>query len=303
MFQHTLPDTSAARKRTRSDSIFARIGSNLAHLVKRGYDPTGTVVDRARRRGLETFLTFRMNELHDVDVPGSPLLSKFWKEHPEYRVGGYDGWGAYALNYAEPAVRDYYFALLEEVCARFDIDGLELDFMRFPYYFPNDSLKRKEYAGVMTSFMRRVRTMTEARAKERGRPLLLTARVPSTLNGCAYLGLDPAAWTRQRLIDFLTVGPFLSTEVDIPVQDFKAACPGIPIYTSIEYTLGDRPMTREITRAAAATLLAAGADGIYSFNHFCQRESGPEDFGVFAEIRHPEALSGRTKLYAAGAAR
>ena len=303
MFRYTPPDsTRGSVQMSRSDSIFARIGGNLAHLVKLGYDPTGVVVNRARLRGLETFLTFRMNELHDVDVPGSPLLSEFWKKHPEYRVGGYEGWGAMALNYAKPEVRDYYFALLEEVCTRYDIDGLELDFMRFPYYFPS-TVKMKEYAGMMTKFIRRVRTMTDARGKERGRPLLLTARVPSTLKGCEYVGLDPAAWTRERLIDFLTVSPFLSTEVDIPVKEFKTACPGIPVYASIEYTLADRPMTREITRAAAATLFAAGADGIYSFNHFCQRESGPEDFDVFAEINRPETLQRKTKIYAASAAR
>jgi hypothetical protein len=304
MFRYTPPDSTKGPVRlTRSDSVWARIGGNFAHLVKRGYDPTGVIVDRARLRGLEAFVTFRMNELHDVDFPGSPLLSEFWKRHPEYRVGGYEGWGAMALNYAEPEVRDYYFALLSEVCNRYDIDGLEMDFMRFPYYFPRDTVKMREHADIMTAFVRRVRAMTEARGKERGRPLLLTARVPSTLKGCAYVGLDPAAWTREQLIDFLTVGPFLSTEVDIPVRDIKAACPGIPVYTSIEYTLGDRPMTREGTRAAAATLFAAGADGIYSFNHFCQRESGPEDFGVFAEIRLPEALDRKAKLYAAGAAR
>lgn len=304
MFQYVPPDSgNGLGHMTRSDSIFARIGGNLAHLVKRGYDPTGLIVDRARLRGLETFLTFRMNELHDVDIPGSPLLSEFWKKHPEYRVGGYEGWGAMALNYAEPEVRDYYFALLKEVCARYDIDGLELDFMRFPYYFPRDTVRMKEYAGVMTGFMRRVRAMTDARARERGRPLLLTARVPSTLRGCRYVGLDPAVWAAERLIDFLTVGPFLSTEVDIPVREFKSACRGIPVYTSIEYTLGNQPMTREITRAAAASLFAAGADGIYSFNHFCQRESGPEDYGVFAELRSPEALLKKNKLYAAGAAR
>jgi hypothetical protein len=304
MFHFTPPDsTKGSVRMSRTDSIWTRIGGNFAHLTKRGYDPTAVVVDRARRRGLEAFVTFRMNELHDVDLPSSPLLCDFWKKHPEYRVGGYEGWGAMALNYAVPEVRDYYVALLSEVCNRFDIDGLEMDFMRFPYYFPRDTARMKEYAGIMTSFVRRVRAMTEARGKERGRPLLLTARVPSTLKGCAYLGVDPAAWTREHLIDFLTVGPFLSTEVDIPVREFKAACPGIPVYASIEYTLGDRPMTREVTRAAAATLFASGADGMYSFNHFCHREFGWEDFGVFAEIKSPETLKGKSKLYAASAAR
>lgn len=304
MFSYTPPDrTKGPGRMSRSDSIWTRIGGNFVHLVERGYDPTRVVIDRAKLRGLEAFITFRMNELHDVDVPGSPLLSEFWKSHPQYRVGGYEGWGAMALNYAVPEVQDYYFALLSEVCGRFDLDGLEMDFMRFPYYFPREPEKMNAYAGMMTAFIRRVHVMTEARGKERGRPILLTARVPSTLKACEYLGLDPAGWTRERLIDFLTVGPFLSTEVDIPVREFKAACPGIPVYTAIEYTLGDRPMTREVTRAAAATLFASGADGIYSFNHFCQRESGPEDFGVFAELSHPAELRGKDKLYAAGAAR
>ncbi len=166
MFRFTPPDSAKGPVPvSRTDSIWTRISGNFAHLVKLGYDPTGVVVDRARLRGLEAFVTFRMNELHDVDVPGSPLLSEFWKSHPQYRVGGYEGWGAMALNYAEPEVRDYYFALLSEVCNRFDIDGLEMDFMRFPYFFPRDTTRMKEYAGVMTEFVRRVRAMTKARGK------------------------------------------------------------------------------------------------------------------------------------------
>ena len=79
-----------------------RMSDNLERFVRDSLDPVGVVMDRARLRGMESFLSFRMNELHDVDKPESPLLGEFWKAHPEWRVGGYAGWGKEALNYAVP---------------------------------------------------------------------------------------------------------------------------------------------------------------------------------------------------------
>jgi hypothetical protein len=281
-----------------TNRLYRRMSDNLKRLVAEGHDPIGMVVDRAREKGLEAFITFRMNELHDVNTPDSPLLCDFWKSHPEYRVGGHGVWGAEALNYAVPEVRAYFLAALTEVCERFNLDGLELDFMRFPRYLPPGPDEAVEHAAIMTGFVAAVRRMVEARGQARGRPILLSARVPSWLKGCRAIGLDPAEWTRRRLIDFLTVGPFLSTEVDIPVGEFKATCPGIPVYTSIEFGIGGRMMTPQMVRAAAAMLYDAGSDGIYSFNYFCAREVGLEpDFSVFQEIGGPETLAGTDKLY------
>ena len=289
---------------SRIESTYVKISNNLKSLVEVGYDPTGMLIDRARLRGIEAFISFRMNELHDVDKPGSPLLSAFWKQHPEYRVGAYEGWGASALNYALPEVRDYYFRLLEEVCDRFDLDGLELDFMRFPYYFPANAERRGEYSELMTGFLERIRAMTITRGIRRGRPILLSSRIPSSLEGCKYVGLDPATWCKRGLVDFLTVAPFLSTEMEISVNSFKAVCPGIPIYAGIEYTIGSRMMTNEEARAASSSLYANGADGIYSFNYFCSREDGQEpDFAVFADISSPDSLLHKNKLYAFSAAK
>ncbi|MDH3253134.1 MAG: hypothetical protein OEM41_10105, partial [Ignavibacteria bacterium] len=247
----------------------------------------------------EVFLTFRMNELHDVDKPGSPLLSRFWKDHPEYRVGGYEGWGASALNYAIPEVREYVFALLSEVCERYDPAGLELDFMRFPYYFPHQEDSMQSYAETMTAFVRRVREMLDRIERSRGTKLLLAARVPTSLRACAYLGLDPARWATEGFIDFLTVAPFLSTETDIPVSEFQSACEKIPVYTGIEYTIGTRQMTREEKRAAAALLYDAGSDGIYLFNYFVAWDMGLQaDMDVLRDLADPDSLAKRNKLYA-----
>ena len=275
-----------------------RMSDNLARLVVDSIDPVGMVMDRARLRGMEVILTFRMNELHDVDKPESPLLSSFWKDHPEYRVGGYAGWGASALNYALPEVREHVLALLSEVCERYDPDGLELDFMRFPYYFPYREDSMQGYARTMTAFVESVRQMIDRVGSSRGKKMLLAARVPTSLRACAYVGLDPVRWAGDGLIDFLTVAPFLSTETDIPVAEFKSACGAVPVYTGIEYTIGTRMMTREEKRAAAALLYAAGSDGIYLFNYFVAWDMGLKaDMEVLRDLSDPDSLVGKDKLY------
>ena len=274
------------------------MSNNLAWLTRDGIDPVNLVMNRARLRGMESMLSYRMNELHDVDKPASPLLSPFWKAHPEYRVGGYDGWGKEALNYAIPEVREYFFAILKEVVTRYELEGLELDFMRFPYYFPYRADSMDAYARIMTSFVGRVRKMTDSVGTALGKKILLSARVPTSLKGCAHLGVDPATWSGKGLIDFLTVAPFLSTETDIPVAEFKAACASIPIYTCLEFTIGARQMTREEKRAAAALLYAAGSDGMYLFNYFVAWDAGFEaDTEVLKELANPELLKGKDKLY------
>jgi hypothetical protein len=274
------------------------MSNNLAWLTRDGIDPVDLVMNRARLRGMEAMLSYRMNELHDVDKPSSPLLSPFWKAHPEYRVGGYEGWGKEALNYAIPEVREYFFAILKEVVGRYDLNGLELDFMRFPYYFPLHKDSMSLYARVMTNFVERVRRMTDSIGHVRGRNILLSARVPTSLKGCAHLGLDPVTWSRSGLIDFLTLAPFLSTETDIPVGEFKAACGSIPIYTCLEFTIGARQMTREEKRAAAALLYAAGSDGMYLFNYFVAWDAGFQaDTEVLPELADPSVLVGKDKVY------
>jgi len=275
-----------------------RMSDNFARLVRDSIDPVGLVLDRAKLRGMESFITFRMNELHDVDKPESPLLGPFWKQHPEWRVGGYAGWGKEALNYAVPEVRNYYFALLKEVVERYDLDGLELDFMRFPYYFPYKADSMRSYAAIMTEFVERVRKMTLAAGSARRRQILLSARVPSSPQSCDYVGLEPALWCSRGLIDFLTVAPFLSTEIDIPVDKFKAVCGSVPVYAGLEYTIGDRMMTREEMRATAALLYASGADGLYLFNYFTRWDVGLEpDFQLLSELVSPDSLAGKEKLY------
>ncbi len=282
---------------------------NLNALVEAGHDPVGLVVERARERKMEIFITFRLNEIHDVQNPESLLVSKFWREHPEWRVGkigdrisplfrdiigGHpnhkvdpivETWFPAALDFSIPEVRALRLAELRECCERYSIDGLDLDFQRFPIYFPQD--EGQEHVEVMTSWVREVREMTREVGNKRGRPLLLSARVLARPEQNLAIGLDPVNWAKAGLVDFLTVSHYLRNDFPLPISEFRRLLPeNFPVYGSIEVE-HDPDRYREI----ASQLWEDGVDGISLFNFFTTRERGKEPpFELLNQLGKPQAI-------------
>ncbi|MBI2927819.1 MAG: hypothetical protein HYY24_19175 [Verrucomicrobia bacterium] len=274
---------------------------NVQAMFEAGVDPYALLLAEARRRGLEALLTFRMNDAHGNDF----LRTAFWRDHPEYRLG--NG----ALDFTHEAVRDYVFRLIEEAVQRYQCDGIELDFQRFPTFFapsrsrdgkaaieeseirspksesgPNSTTspptEAEERIAEINSLVERVRRMLDAEGRKRNRRLVLAARVPSDYGKSPpsheksrEIGCDPVAWAKHGWIDFLTVSEFLFVRYDLPIRPWKQLIPSIPIYGGIECAEGSRLkqcLTPEKYRRAARHLWAEGADGIYLFNFFTTRE-------------------------------
>jgi hypothetical protein len=240
----------------------------LANMMKwfdAGIDPYAVILAEARGKGLEALLTFRMNDDHGNDF----LRTQFWQDHPEYRLG------RGALDWRHDAVREYVFRLVEEAVTRYDCDGLELDFERFPNYFAAGQLSEAERIAKVSSFVERVRKRLAELGRERNRRLVLAARVPTSRDAARQMGCDAEAWAAAGWIDFLTVSEFLFVRYDLPVKPWKERIKNIPIYGSIECTEGpkiEQCLTADKYRRAARHLLADGADGVYLFNFFTTRE-------------------------------
>src|SRR5882724_3032659 len=114
------------RKRLESARKLADLGINFHQRA----------LGRCRKLGIVAWISVRMNDLHDCDLPDSPLLSTFFKEHRDWaRVPYSKGWIDRALDWAHAEVREHYLKLIREALDRFDLDGLELDWMRFGYFF------------------------------------------------------------------------------------------------------------------------------------------------------------------------
>jgi len=283
--------------------------ANVHALVDAGHDPTALVVNRAREKNLEVFISFRLNEIHDVQNPNSLIVSKFWRDHPQWRVakpgdkldelfveiigGSKDkpvhpivaGWFVGALNFAIPEVREQRLAELRECCERYEIDGLDLDFQRFPIYFPQR--EGPKHVETMTAWMREVRNMTREVGKKRGRPLLLSARVLAKPEQNLAIGLDPIGWANAGLVDFLTVSHYLRNDFSLPLAEFRKKIPNdMPLYGSVEYE-----KKADTYRDIARRLHEDGTDGVMLFNFVAARESGSgPPFEVLNELHDPKKI-------------
>ena len=254
----------------------------------------------------------RMNDLHfnDPAIRFPRGQGDFWLAHPEYYIGKNEpGWHADgALNFAHAEVREYKLNMVREICERFDVEGIELDFMRFPIYFPSG--EGEKHLPVMTDFRRAARSITDEVGKERGRPLELGVRFPTQVAQCRNLGFDPVAYAKERLVDFITITPFLHNFASVPVRTFRAALgdDSLPIYAgTMSHEIGG-PLSHGAFRASAANCFREGADGLVLFNFFYGHEH-PEPMGrscfgacrvLLHELGDADRLQGRNKVYSAG---
>ena len=249
---------------------------NLQRFFSNGQDPYAIMLDEARRSGREALLTFRMNDDHGNDF----LRTQFWVDHPEWRLG------KGALDFTHEGVRKYVISLIDEAVRRYDCDGIELDFNRFPTFFKGGSTEDR--VEKMNSLVQRVRQLLDGLGQTRGRRLVLAVRVPSnygrtppTPESSRLLGCDVPHWTRSGWVDFVTVSEFLFTRFDLSLRPWKTVIHDVPVYGGIECTEGGKKeqyLNADAYRRAARNLFDEGADGIYLFNFFTTREYGAESW-------------------------
>lgn len=276
----------------------------LPDYLERGLDPIAVMADFCHRHGLEIFWDMRVNDTHDAGLTGyGPLLlPTLKKEHPEYLVGAPDRqpphgpWSS--VNYAVPEVRELAYRFFEEVCQRFDIDGIELDFMRHCCFFKSVAWGAEatdEERDAMTELLRRTRAMTEREGCRRGRPILLAIRVPDSVEYCRAVGLDLERWLAEGLVDILVGSCYFQLNpweylVELGHRYHVAVYPSL----SESRVRGESRFHRnslESYRARAAAAWAAGVDGIYIFNYFNPRAA------LWRELGDPATLAHLDKLY------
>jgi hypothetical protein len=243
-----------------------------------GGDPVKDTLEACRKSGKDFFISYRMNDHHYVTDLSWPTHNFIWRDHPEYWLGDSDT-SPYSrtkdnvrlLDYMLPEVRGYYFSIIEELCMNYDVDGLELDFQRFPRFFHNDEMQ--EGAKVMTAFIGRLKDMLNRLGKERGKTLRICVRVPETPAKCTAAGLDVFAWDALGLVDMLNVSSFYLHTMELGIEEFKVGATHAKVYGEMNYVSYQnkekkrRYNTFEIYRASALNLFHRGADGLSLFNY------------------------------------
>lgn len=253
---------------------------NAKRMHDAGFDCFKVWCEYGRTKGVSVWISQRMNDVHHVDKPWNIRTNRFWYDHPElHRHGGREcpkgiPWTMHALDYANPEVREFEFAIFRELVDRYDADGFELDFMRFwEHLTPNHE---RELAPVLTDFIRRCRAYATSVAVKRGHPILLSSRVPSSYEAALAFGFDPVEWARQGLVDMIAVANFwAAVDYDFGFTEWNArigkANPAVTVLPCACDNVACEPMRRSTVDVAALrgwadNALAAGADGLYFFN-------------------------------------
>ena len=304
----------------RSDGFFD--GNRTGEMLQMGIDPLATAIESCRKRNIEIFWSLRMNDIHDNFY--DELLSQWKMDHPEMLMGRGEDKDTYPpsdprhiwtfVDFAHQEVRDLTVTIVRDVLNRYDVDGIDLDFLRHPAFFKETRLFQpatQEHTDMLTDMVTKIRQEVLAASERKSKPILLSVRVLPTLRLNRLFGFAVEQWVEQNHVDFIILGggydPFT-----MPVKEMidRGHEWGIPVYVCLSHSgfgsaardvedsqVGNTP---ECWRAAAANAWYAGADGIMTFNLFPKSPGTSEtQFArqVWREISDPKALAGRNKLY------
>jgi len=218
-----------------------------------GYDPLRFALDEAHRRGMELHawvVAFPVNKAASVKALGREALPR---KHPELcrRAGD-----QYFLDPGLPGTADYLADICREIATRYDVDGIHLDYIRYPeasYRF-NDAETYRQYGhGQPRAQWRRDNVTRTVQAVRRA---VRSAR-PWTKLSCSPVGKyadvkrysskgwnardavsqDAVRWLREGLMDVLFPMMYFDGDHFYPfAQDWKEQCgdrpvaPGLGIY-------------------------------------------------------------------------
>jgi hypothetical protein len=279
------------------------VDPNLKQLIAehaKGNDPFGYFLKKLKAAGRETFITYRMNDVHNPTAANEWNLPLVRKQHPdaiarpEAAARGDPEWLNWSLDFSRPEVTTYVRSMLHEVVERYapDMDGLQLDWMRFPRHLSgvgDEVWAKREY---LTHIVEYARELTKARG------LKLAVRVPSTPRGCRILGVDVADWVKRGLVDFVTVSEFLDSDYEMPIGEFRAMFgPKMPIYASIEVEHGWQTHGPESLRGTATGLYDCGADGLSLFNYVTRYAYGTARYDLMEGLESPATAARKPLLF------
>lgn len=307
-----------------ADAGWSRRSAIARTVLDAGLDPVRVVAEQARGVGLLFLPSFRVNDLHfTADPEGSFLTPRFWFEHQDLVVGtvpkSISSWYEQAPDFSHEIVRCYKLAVIDEILDRYadTLDGLELDFLRHPVFFPDGAGPQRGH--LITELVRHVRRRLDAMARTAARPHHLLVRVPTDLETCRNVGLEVDRWIIEGLIDVVIPATHYFTAYDMPITplvdlahdhdqlvfpslyprqvdawpfaDHGAAC--------VPFSKHGPPITPRRMRGAAANYRAMGVDGFALFNfHLDRSDRSDVLYRMIRDLATPSCLHRADKVFA-----
>lgn len=197
-----------------SPYITGKVGGNAT------YDPLKFAIEEAHKHGLEihawinTVRCFTGSESSTLNNP-----NHIFRRKPEWVVEDFrDGVKSYWLDPGLPEVREYIAGLIEEMVENYDVDGVHLDFIRYPGKNFNDEFSYNVYGnGISIDDWRRnnITSLVELISKKvkSKKPLIKIGAAPIGVfknqngmygwEGFTEIYQDSREWLKRGLLDYV----------------------------------------------------------------------------------------------------
>lgn len=252
-------NTVLLQTRVRGDVIYPSEIEPFSHVftgstgLSPGYDPLAFAIEECHKRGIALhawLVTLPLGKVEHVRRQGRHSVVQRRRDLcTRFK-------GQWYMEPGNPATAGYIVALVDEILANYDVDGVHLDYVRYPDSskgYPDASLHRKYGKGLTLADWRR-RNVTEIARKVYA---CVKARKPWVRVSCASLGKhddlarysslgwnarhtvfqDAQAWLREGIMDILFPMLYFRGDNFYPfVRDWQeSSCgrhivPGIGIY-------------------------------------------------------------------------
>ncbi|OUS75072.1 hypothetical protein B1748_19420 [Paenibacillus sp. MY03] len=264
------------------------------------YDESGkwapeVLAERANDIGIDFSVSLRMNAFYTLTsfpALNGQLYNDYIGTPYDARQLDANGNPTFRLSYNNADFRSYIKNILMEAAAFPHVDGVNLDFGRYPYLFAYELTDVASRKAIITQMLSEIRTALPGKT--------ISVRIPYW-NYEGY-GLDPQAWIDQDLIDTL-IPTNLSYEDFFDISPFVSMAAGsnVKIYAGIVSDLSGTDLTKEqeamirnggthvnTKRTLSQTqyqkrtyeVYEAGADGVYIFNDWW---NGKGIFGLLGD--------------------
>ena len=218
-------NTVLLQTRVRGDVIYPSAIEPFSYLFSGatgkspGYDPLAFAIEECHKRGMQLhawIVTLPLGKDEHVRRQGKHALSRRRRELCTHYKG------QWYMEPGNPATADYIVSLVKEIVSNYNVDGLHLDYVRYPdrtIGYPDAALYRKHGKGMTLAGWRRnnITAIADAvyRCVKEIRPWVRVSCAPlgkyddltrySSLGWNAYDAVyqDAQAWMRDGIMDIL----------------------------------------------------------------------------------------------------
>lgn len=285
---------------------WGRVPNGYDRYVQEGGDMVQVLVDTCARHGMAPFVSLRLNDVHlqehyNRHNQASLVSCRLYAEHPEWHIDPdhpktEDYCKRRGMDWSVPEVREYKLALLRELAEKYDLAGVELDFLRDDTLFRDDCPLEHRIA-VITDFVGKVRTALDMRP---GAHRYLCVRIPSQASAHPRIGLD-AGRLAEAGVDMFNLSGWYHTVQRFDIADVRRQAPDAAVYAELTHSTGWHPYflgpqnygTNGDPRTSdhqfyttAELALSQGADGLSLFNFVYYRMGREVDIPVMEPPFH-----------------